>query len=215
MIAGTAFWCHTLAFIYLCPGITWVQESLRPYPWPRSRSPKRGGSPPHLQSTDVKTSTGDTSGSSLTPAMEQSWGIKLRKSSNNLGDDEDHCDETLGVLRYMLPSPGVTAGRVLHHAKCSVATLLRKNEPMIYKIGYTHDPVWRWSNKLYGYKFAKDRWSHMVVLYQSVEPFGPAMLEACLIDMFKGILLWYRPSFSQTTKTLIYVGKCGHWIYCI
>ena len=72
-----------------------------------------------------------------------------------------------------------------------------KHDPMIFKIGYTHNAVWRWCNNLYGYKFDKiHKWERMVILYKSNEPFGPAMLEASLIDMFQSILPYSFGNFD-------------------
>ncbi|CAE7293243.1 unnamed protein product [Symbiodinium necroappetens] len=63
--------------------------------------------------------------------------------------------------------------------------LFRKHEPLIWKVGFTHNPSWRWGNELYGYAHARDKWAGMVVLYCSTEQLGPAMLEAALIEKFK------------------------------
>ncbi|CAE7235723.1 unnamed protein product [Symbiodinium natans] len=89
------------------------------------------------------------------------------------------------VLR--LPRKSLLAGAVLQHALAVVGTYLARYEPMIYKFGWTHDPFWRWSNDLYGYQRDVDSWSEMVILHVSHEAFGPAMLEASLINQFQGI----------------------------
>ena len=41
---------------------------------------------------------------------------------------------------------------------------------------------------MYGYKFARDCWAGMVVLFASHEPHGPAFLEAALIDRYQSNL---------------------------
>ena len=79
------------------------------------------------------------------------------------------------------------AGKVLAHSISSIERVLSKWNPVIFKIGFTHDPSWRWSNSLYGYSKAKEKWAHMVVLYISGEPYGPAMLEAALIREYQGV----------------------------
>ena len=94
----------------------------------------------------------------------------------------------LGCITLNLPPLGALAGRVLQHASRALEKLFSKWEPMIWKVGYTHDPVWRWSNSLYGYARAADKWEAMEILYVSPEPCSPAMLEAALIDKFKGFL---------------------------
>ena len=89
----------------------------------------------------------------------------------------------LGCIDFNLPSkPGLSAGRVLKHARRVLQSIFAKHDPCIFKIGFTHSPSWRWSNSLYGYKQAVDGWTNMMVLYISHEPFGPAMLEAALIE---------------------------------
>ena len=64
--------------------------------------------------------------------------------------------------------------------------IFRKHDPCIFKVGWTHSPAWRWSNSLYGYDKSRDGWTDMVILYISDEPYGPAMLEATLIDKHFG-----------------------------
>ena len=80
----------------------------------------------------------------------------------------------------------------------------RSTNPMIFKIGYTHNPVWRWTNRLYGYVLDKHKYTNMVVMYQSDECRGPAMLEACLIDIYRSFLVWLRSHFPQYVKPMIH-----------
>ena len=166
-----------------------MQESLRPFPWPRSRNSKRlcagDEAKPVQASTDVEANAGvpdfrfrETPATRLRPLVSPPDFTCLTIDCNNDG-----------FLDTMLPPEGATAGKVLGHTKSAMMTLFAKHEPMIFKIGYSHNAIWRWSNSLYGYKFDKmHKWSNMVVLYESTEPFGPAMLEASLIDLFHSIL---------------------------
>ena len=94
-------------------------------------------------------------------------------------------------VSFILPPMDSTAGKVLKHAACEVERLFRTHEPLIFKLGYTHDPAFRWSNTIYGYKHDRDSWTNMVVLFVSREPCGPAMLEACLIDKYGSRLVAY------------------------
>ena len=100
--------------------------------------------------------------------------------------------DSLECIDYRLPPTGVPAGKVLEHAKHVVHRLLEKHAPMVFKLGYTHDPVWRWTNSIYGYSFDCYKYTNMVILYESSEAAGPAagpaMLEASLIDFFRSIL---------------------------
>lgn len=92
--------------------------------------------------------------------------------------------QALGI-RFDLPAAGIVAGSVLHHASCRIDSLFHTYEPMIWNVGFTHHPVWRWSNEVYGYQHSRDLWSQMVVLHIATEPHGPAMLESALIDKFR------------------------------
>ncbi|CAJ1330128.1 unnamed protein product [Effrenium voratum] len=94
------------------------------------------------------------------------------------------CD-CLDFINYKLPKVDASAGSVLQHSKQVVDMLLRKHSPMTFIVGFTHDPVWRWTNDIYGYALAREKWTNMVVLFETKEPFSPAMLEAALIDLYK------------------------------
>lgn len=94
--------------------------------------------------------------------------------------------ERIGCIALKLPKSTVTAGRILQHAVNVIEGLFSKYDPMIFKIGFTHNPAWRWENKVYGYMHSQDKWSNMTVLYGSMEPYGPAMLEAALIEKYEG-----------------------------
>lgn len=50
----------------------------------------------------------------------------------------------------------------------------------------SHNPVWRWSNSIYGYCNSKDKWAEMIIMYYSREPYSAAMLEAALIEKYNG-----------------------------
>ena len=157
-----------------------TEESLRPFPWPRNTKKDQG------EHCEVKPHDADCNigGNVSKPTPFSSFGSidsTVKASTENF--------DGLDFLQYMLPPPGATAGKVLHHVKSAMVSLFSKYDPMIFKIGYSHNPMWRWANNLYGYKFDKaNKWTNMVVLYESTEPFGPAMLEASLIDIYKSIL---------------------------
>jgi succinyl-CoA synthetase alpha subunit len=61
----------------------------------------------------------------------------------------------------------------------------------MFKVGFTHNPVWRWGSPIYGYasKATKEKYSNMSVIYAAPEPYSPAMLEAALIDKYKRLLV--------------------------
>ena len=85
-----------------------------------------------------------------------------------------------------LPKPGATAGLVLKHATAVFRSLHSRREPMSYKFGYTHCPVFRWCNRKFGYQFAVQKYDRMDVLYVASDPIGPGFLEAALIQQFMG-----------------------------
>ncbi len=93
--------------------------------------------------------------------------------------------QTLGNIIYRLPSKGALAGSVYRHSCRVVEGLISKHGPITFKIGITHDALWRWTNRLYGYQHSSEKFSHMVVCYTSNEPHSVAMLEAALIDKYQ------------------------------
>ena len=88
-------------------------------------------------------------------------------------------------ISFCLPRKSLVAGQVLQHALSVTESLFAEHQPMIFKIGWTHNPIWRWANPLYGYVHDVDPWSNMVVLHISHEAWGPAMLEASLINQYQ------------------------------
>lgn len=90
-------------------------------------------------------------------------------------------------LSCELPKPGATAGAVLRHCCNLFESLLSRWKPMTFKFGITHDASFRWHNAKFGYKFARDRFEKMVVCYAASDPYGPAFLEAGLIEKYQGL----------------------------
>lgn len=95
---------------------------------------------------------------------------------------------TVSSISFSLPKANALAGAVLQHSINLLERTFAKHDPMIFKVGYTHNPMWRWSNSLYGYRHAVEKWSSMIVFYASSEPFSPAMLESALIEKYQGTL---------------------------
>ena len=88
-------------------------------------------------------------------------------------------------ISFQLPAVQALAGSVVRHSSSVLENLFGKWSPLIFKIGFTHDPIWRWSNTKYGYRWEAAKWDHMIIFYLANEPFGPSMLEAALIDKFR------------------------------
>ena len=137
-----------------------------------------------------------SSGTSLKITHEPECGTPSRAKPHEHQEHFAHkslCDlheacQRLGSIVFKVPSFGATAGAALHHAFQQVEVLFQKQWPMIYKFGFTHDPIWRWSNKMYGYCHARDSWSRMVLLFISKEAGAAGMMEAALIEKYHGCL---------------------------
>ena len=188
MLRSISSWLITLNHqceVYHRPS---AQDSLRPFPWPRHDeisecSPEHSGDgtgngDPNMVKENVLDLAHMTEWSNESSTPSSSHHSMTSSTSPKVVHDETD------FLEYKLAPVGSPAGKVLAHAKRVMSTLFRKHQPMIFKFGYTHSPRWRWSNTLYGYKFDRaHKWSNMVVLHQSEEASGPAMLEAMLIDI--------------------------------
>ena len=66
-------------------------------------------------------------------------------------------------------------------------TLHAKYYPFIFKIGMTQNAANRWDSPRSGYKFERDKWESMLVIFLGPEKFTPAMLEAALIDKYRSL----------------------------
>lgn len=182
----TSIWFDFISFISLEVPHVVSQDSLRPYPWPRSTS-QCSSQPEHEVDDDSKSDQVMTA-VDMSDSTRASGLLGTSLSSTNSGDSAvvTGCD----YLEYQIPPIGVPAGKVLQHAKRVVTALFAKHAPLIFKFGYTHNPRWRWENKLYGYKLDKaHKWSKLLVLYECTEVSGPAMLEAMLIELYGGTLI--------------------------
>lgn len=91
-------------------------------------------------------------------------------------------------LELVLPLPGLNAGGVLQHTIKTLDGILLRNKPVTFKIGITHDPYMRWHNSVFGYKYSKDPFDFMWVLYAASHIHGPSFLEAALIDRYQSYL---------------------------
>ena len=93
------------------------------------------------------------------------------------------------TVLFQLPALDATSGVILRHCSTLLEKMFESQSPVIWKIGFTHCPVWRWGNSLYGYSTSRERWSHMIIMYVTNEPFSASMLEAALIDKYSSILV--------------------------
>ena len=177
--------------LILCSKARKAQDDLRPFPWTR-----RSG---HLQVDPIGPITGaqerdahcmdPMSPDPSTCSIETSTPSGMTSLSASPSRSIDSSCDSLAFLDYKLPPADCSEGRVIQHAKQVMSNLFKKHDPMIFKFGYTHNPTWRWTNRLYGYVLDKHKYTNMVVIYQSAECRGPAMLEACLIDIYRSFLV--------------------------
>lgn len=96
------------------------------------------------------------------------------------------------IFSYRLPKPESTAGSILKHASGEFNKILLANEPMTFKFGITHDAHTRWFNDKFGYKRSADPFERMHIVYAAANPYGPAFLEASLIERFGSYLFALR-----------------------
>ena len=106
-------------------------------------------------------------------------------------------------ITFKLPRLDVSSGNVLNHASNMLEKLFEAERPVVFKIGFTHDPAWRWGSKMYGYAKSCDQWFAMIVLYIAPEPFSPSMLEAALIDKYQ--------NYQKGNSTAIYQRPPKHF----
>ena len=171
------------------------KDDILPFPWNRGPTSSNGSGsglivsepePKKLKATNEKQSLYATQ-----------WSPRLQRLAAE-------CDG-VGCIYLNLCRVNASAGAVLFHAIKVLTSLFKKEEPLIFKIGFTHDPVSRWTSPVYGYTLDLDRnkWTHMIVFYYSKEPFGPAMLEAALIEKFGSTSEWNNIIFLSPFKLFL------------
>ena len=111
-------------------------------------------------------------------------------------------------LSLSLPRPTATnAGASLEHAAQTFEKLYSKYQPMTFKFGITHDASVRWRNETFGYTHSKgDKFDHMLVVYAAANPYGPAFLEASMIQRFGSdlfavfIFYFFQAAIAETLQ---------------
>ena len=175
-----------MVFDHFSPNLTMRKDSNFPFPWRRHQ----------LSSSPSSSSTGGSHGQDhqfLRTPMEppeenrkrKSNDVSLETQSPRLKELSSEC-QALGCIQLRLCDLNASAGRILSHATRITEALFKKEEPLIFKFGFSHNPVWRWTNSIYGYCHSREKWTHMIILHYSKEPFTTAMLEAALIEKYQG-----------------------------
>ena len=121
-------------------------------------------------------------------SKEPHWSTYLDTSVLSLPRTRTIFDKLEGDLRlsYSLPRLRSSAGQILQHGIRVIQKALDQKRPCTFKIGFSHNPIYRYYNEQFGYFSGKDRFEGLCVLYISHEPSGPAFLEAALIHHFNG-----------------------------
>lgn len=103
-----------------------------------------------------------------------------------------------------------------------VNQVIAKYEPLIYKVGYTHCPHTRFTNRKFGYVLDRERWERMLVLYAAGEVVSPAFVEAALIQHFKGNMVTnscWKELFIFKSPTwficFVFLSSCAYIYFCI
>lgn len=109
-------------------------------------------------------------------------------------------------LNYKLPEKGAVAGQILKHVYTTLENHLDRHKPSIYKIGYTHNPAWRFHNSQYGYCKNVEGWEGMTTVFAADNTIAPAFVEAATIQRHLGLLSmrWFFETFWNVgvwTKT--------------
>jgi len=159
------------------------QDEQFPYPWGTRPLP----SPTSASTNAVERKRGAPL-ISENELPQKKMDLCCQLQSPRLNDLVSQC-ETLGCISLKLCKDvfNASAGTILHHSIRVLESLFTREEPLIFKVGFSHNPVWRWKNEIYGYVKAREKWSDMIILHYGKEPFTAAMLEAALIEKYKGI----------------------------
>lgn len=94
------------------------------------------------------------------------------------------------IMRVSLAAAQSSAGQVLQHCRRVLENHCNRLAPLMYKIGFTHDPCFRWHNRTFGYIRERCRWEGMVLMFASDDSTVAAYVEAAMIMAFMGFLVW-------------------------
>ena len=105
--------------------------------------------------------------------------------------EQERCGDFFGpvlsdsAIDFKLPKKNALPGQILTHGKSVIEQLIQKHQPCTFKIGYTHNPHFRFRNPIYGYAGGVDRFEAMLVIFVSHETVGPSFTESALIQWFQ------------------------------
>ena len=166
-----------------------IEEAEGPFPWPMPLGRTRVSN--GLAIRDVRhgmvSSPPVSVGAPSIPGWLEKLPLELQRNTRLL--DIAMEASTMPCIEFELPPHNFSAGRILEHCVKTIDRMYTKWKPVIFKVGWTHNPCFRWGNSLYGYVNEREKWTNMCVLHISHEPYSTAMLEAALIQHFKCILV--------------------------
>ena len=194
--------------------LLWPKDSTLPFPWANSKNASNDNG----SSDDAACKVSDRKRQLETLVVSKGTRAKTRRTYNiliayldeypHLRDLHQKLDQLFpGQVEFQLPPLHALSGAVYRHCTNVLEQLLESQSPMTFKIGFTHDPLWRWGNSLYGYSKSREQWTMMIVIYTASEPHSAAMLEAALIDKYQSIL----PEFDSKKNMFRKTHKVDPW----
>ena len=149
----------------------------------------------HLRTYTLPTACGSqqpsqaSSESTWRPASHgQQWESRLNEATLALPRTHRVFEaiESHSCIDYQLPRRQALPGEILKHIYTCIERFRSKKWPMVFKVGVTHNPVFRYENDLFGYKFERTKWDGMRVVFCSHHSTSAAFAEAATIQKFKG-----------------------------
>ena len=134
-----------------------------------------GGYPHHFQ-----TRGGRTSRTKWESCLDDST-LSCPRTAQCFHDIEE--DERLS---FRLAPISSTSGQVLQHCRRIIESFCERLKPCTFKVGFTHDPGFRFYNHTFGYVRDRDGWQGMMVIFCSHDPVVTSYVEAAMIQVFLG-----------------------------
>lgn len=91
-------------------------------------------------------------------------------------------------LSFRLAPKSSTSGQVLQHCRRCIEAFCERLKPCTFKVGFTHDPGFRFYNHTFGYVKDRDGWQGMMIIFCSHDPVVASYVEAAMIQVFLGNL---------------------------
>ena len=89
-------------------------------------------------------------------------------------------------LSFRLAPKSSTLGQVLQHCRKVIDSFRERLQPCTFKIGFSHDPGFRFYNHTFGYVKDRDGWQGMMVIFCSHDPVVASYVEAAMIQLYIG-----------------------------